>query len=347
MTRNRLCLLSVTLGIILSLAACAPKPTPAAPIPAGATPTGKPLQATSTPIPPTATPVPPTPRPANTATPTRTHTPTATPTPTHTSTATPIPTSASTPTLTPEATPTPGPTATPEVQGPEIEVREIEGLTAVWQNETWEYLDPTTNELVGYWDAEANEGQGAYVHLVDHLKAEWRGLFVEWPADEIEAAIDEALARGEVKVVIAGDIKDGEIRQTKTAETKDLMIGISGLAEGSNLVTPFAGKGEIWGTSTGLTIINVIHGEWKYMIFFKKGSLEMQVGDGDQIEAGDLLVKATSATTSPIPRGLLTDNDIEVTVGIERSSSVDIPKHDFADFLSDKEGWFVQVVRSS
>jgi len=98
MRKDKLWFLLVTLGIILSLAACAPKPTPAAPTPTEATPMPKPVEATPTPIPPTVTPMPPTPTPVP---------PTATPMP---PTPTPIP-----PTATPiPPTPTPAPpTATP------------------------------------------------------------------------------------------------------------------------------------------------------------------------------------------------------------------------------------------
>jgi len=109
MRRNKLWSLLVTLGIILPLAACAPKPTPAARTPMEATPTPKPIEATLTPVPPTATPVPPTPTPAPpAATPLP---PTPTPVP---PTATPIP---PTPTpVPPTATPVP-PTPTPPPVG--------------------------------------------------------------------------------------------------------------------------------------------------------------------------------------------------------------------------------------
>jgi hypothetical protein len=69
MRRYKLWLLLGTLGIILSLTACAPKPTPATLTRVEATPTPKPVAATPTPVlsavegpvPPTATPIPPTP----------------------------------------------------------------------------------------------------------------------------------------------------------------------------------------------------------------------------------------------------------------------------------------------
>jgi hypothetical protein len=83
MRRNKLWLLLGTLGIILALTACAPKPTPATLTRVEATPTPKPVAATSTPVlsavegpvPPTATPIPPTPTPVPpTASPTTTAT---------------------------------------------------------------------------------------------------------------------------------------------------------------------------------------------------------------------------------------------------------------------------------
>lgn len=58
MRRSKLWLLLVTLGIILPLTACAPKPKPAASTPVEATPTPKPVEATPTPAPPTPTPAP-------------------------------------------------------------------------------------------------------------------------------------------------------------------------------------------------------------------------------------------------------------------------------------------------
>ena len=63
MRRYKLWLLLATLGIILPLTACAPKPIPATLTRVEATPTPKPVEATPTPIPPTATPIPPTPTP--------------------------------------------------------------------------------------------------------------------------------------------------------------------------------------------------------------------------------------------------------------------------------------------
>ncbi|MFQ6016488.1 MAG: hypothetical protein ACE5NP_13715 [Anaerolineae bacterium] len=56
---NKLWLLLVTLGVVLSLAACGPKAAPVE----EATPTPKPVEATPTPIPPTPTPTPPKPTP--------------------------------------------------------------------------------------------------------------------------------------------------------------------------------------------------------------------------------------------------------------------------------------------
>jgi len=69
MKKNKLWLLLVTLGLILSLAACGPKATPVE----EATPTPKPVEATPTPKPKleaTPTPIPPTPMPIAEATPT-------------------------------------------------------------------------------------------------------------------------------------------------------------------------------------------------------------------------------------------------------------------------------------
>jgi hypothetical protein len=75
MRRNKLWLLLGTLGIILALTACTPKPAPATLTRVEATPTPKPVAATPTPVPPTATPIPPTPTPVPpTASPTTTAT---------------------------------------------------------------------------------------------------------------------------------------------------------------------------------------------------------------------------------------------------------------------------------
>lgn len=72
MTKNKLWLLLVTLGLIFPLTACAPKATPVAPTPVEATPTPELVEATPTPKPLEATPtsIPPTPTPVAEATPT-------------------------------------------------------------------------------------------------------------------------------------------------------------------------------------------------------------------------------------------------------------------------------------
>ena len=70
MRKNKLWLLLVTLGLILSPVACGPKATPVAPTPVEATPTPKPVEVAPTPIPPTPTPIAeatPTPKPVEVA----------------------------------------------------------------------------------------------------------------------------------------------------------------------------------------------------------------------------------------------------------------------------------------
>jgi hypothetical protein len=126
---------------------------------------------------------------------------------------------------------------------------EIEGLSHVWQNNRWEYVDSNDGLVAGFW----NEKEGKYEHTANVLKGEWKGLFVFSSIKEInnnfkniEEGGVENWEDGKVHVPIPFEIpKGGIVEEVKAlreiinlSKPKD-MIAIKDLPDQANIFSPF------------------------------------------------------------------------------------------------------------
>jgi len=159
---------------------------------------------------------------------------------------------------------------------------EIEGLTHVFRNGRWEYIDPNDGLMVGYWD----EGKQRYEHTADVLKGEWKGLFVSQPLNEVEnqSKKDDEWTignwqNGEIKIPIPFNISSGAtIEEVKTlgavffgGKLSHRCIGIRDITSKIVILAPFSPETDslFFGWSDSGTSISIGKGSISFSFDFK------------------------------------------------------------------------------
>lgn len=179
---------------------------------------------------------------------------------------------------------------------------EIQGLSHVWQNNRWEYVDPNDSLVAGYW----NDKEGKYEHTADILKGEWEGLFVSQSFKEIEKSFkDDSYwtapnwENGTIKIPIPFDItKGGIIEQRIIPMIRKKSLLIKKLPDGTFILAPFPTQKVGSSRSPSDNSFNgyaLIKGE--ISVSFITPLAEEQVGPElppFDIKTGDLLVKISS-----------------------------------------------------
>lgn len=136
-----------------------------------------------------------------------------------------------------------------ESESKELSGLEIEGLTHVFRNNRWEYIDPNDGTVAGFW----NEKEGRYEHVADVLRGEWTGLFVSQPLEEVKDELkdDEEWTKenwenGKIKIPITFDITKGGIIEEIKAQGNiirfskpTIAIGIRNLSSETVIFSPF------------------------------------------------------------------------------------------------------------
>lgn len=179
----------------------------------------------------------------------------------------------------------------PEV--PIAEVLQLEGLSLVWQNGQWEYVD-IDGQSIAYWDSEANEGKGR-IELVENIKRldfeKHRGLFVPWTASQAEAAFAEAWnhGNGEIRLPMPFQPTQGEI-----VVKEDLHTGLClrNIPSGTILFAPFGGEVVRFGSehNAGFDLVWSREEDLALHVYFK--SFEDFTGPQEgRVEAGTPLLR--------------------------------------------------------